>query len=55
MDHSSGPEPLVRRPRLGAGWQTVAAGIVFTLLVVAAAYPAWLVLRTYPHIQLREE
>ena len=38
MPHPTGPEPLVRRPKLGTQWQTAAAGIVFTLLVIAAAW-----------------
>jgi putative ABC transport system permease protein len=38
-------------------WETyaVAAGIAVAASLAAAAYPAWLVSRTYPQIQLREE
>ena len=38
MAHPPGPEPLVRPPRLGTSWRTVAAGLGFTLLVIAAAW-----------------
>jgi putative ABC transport system permease protein len=38
-------------------WETyaVAAALAVAASLAAAAYPAWLVLRTYPQIQLREE
>ncbi len=38
-------------------WETygVAAALAVAASLAAAAYPAWLVWRTYPQIQLREE
>ena len=38
-------------------WETyaVAAALAAGASLAAAAYPAWLVWRTYPQIQLREE